>query len=101
MPEFAVDGVALYPVTLPGELAVLSGRIHVGAEWQPFVDRQFFLCNDAEVGGGATRPVFEAYGSTNEGQTWSPVSPNRPTYRALGTVLFGNAVFGDGFESPP
>lgn len=101
VPEFAVDGVALFPVELPSALGRLSGRVHVGAEWQPFVDRQFFLCNDAEVGGGTTRPVFEAFGSTNEGQSWSPVSPNRPTYRALGTVLFGNALFGDGFDALP
>lgn len=101
VPEFAVDGVALFPVELATGLGRLSGRVHVGAEWQPFVDRQFFLCNDAEVGGGTTRPVFEAYGSTDDGVSWSPVSPNRPTYRALGTVLYGKALFGDGFETLP
>lgn len=100
VPEFATGGVASYPVELPVGLGRLAGRIHVGVEWQPFVHRQFFLCNDAEVG-GATRPVFEAYGSTDEGQNWAPVSPNRPTYRALGTVLYGNALFGDGFDALP
>ncbi len=98
VPEFQVDGVAMYPVELPAEVANFAGMIYVGAEWQPFVNRQFFLCNDAEVGGGQLRPVFEGYSNVPPEPQWSPISELRPTYRAFGTVVYGEHMFANDFE---
>lgn len=98
VPEFNVGGVAMYPVDLPPAMASLSGTLYVGAEWEPFVNRQFFLCNDAEVGGSQLRPVYEAYGNVPPEPFWSPISKIRPTYRALGTVLYGDQVHTGDFE---
>ena len=100
VPEFNVDGVGMYPVQLPPELATLSGFVFVGAEWEPFVHRQFFLCNDAEVE-TQLRPVHDAWSNVPPEPFWSPVSPLRPTYRSLGTVLYGNAVHAGDFECAP
>lgn len=97
VPEFNVDGVAMYAVSLPPGLAELRGHIFVGAEWEPFVHRQFFLCNDAEIG-SSLRPVHEAWSNVPPEPYWYPTSPQRPTYRALGTVLFGDAVYPGDFE---
>jgi hypothetical protein len=98
VPEFNEDGVAMFPVELPPELGAVSGAVFVGAEWEPFIHRQFFLCNDAEVGGTRLRPVHEAWSNVPPEPFWSPVSNLRPTYRALGTVLYGNAVHRGDFE---
>lgn len=98
IPEFLKDGVAMYPVDLPPELRALSGRIHVGVEWQPFVNRQFFICNDTEAEGSTERPVFEGYSNVPPEPFWSPLSPMRPTYRAFGTVLYGELVAAHDFE---
>lgn len=99
VPEFAVDGVAMYPVELTPEAQKLSGRIYVGAEWKPFEDRQFFLCNDSEPGGTQLRPVFEGFSNVPPEPLWWPVSEERPSYRAFGTVLYGDGIFDDSFDS--
>lgn len=98
IPEFQEDGVAMYAIELPAELRSLTGRIYVGVEWEPFVNRQFFLCNDAEAAGSNERPVFEAFSNVPPEPFWSALSPLRPTYRALGTVLYGNVVATGDFE---
>lgn len=98
VPEFQKDGVAMYPVALPEFARGLSGRIYVGAEWQPFVNRQFFLCNDAEPAGMESRPVHEGFSNVPPAPLWSIISPMRPTYRSFGTVLYGNPIFASGLE---
>ena len=74
----------MYPVPLPADLPALPQRVYIGAEWDPFVNRQFFLCNDATD----TTPLNEAFSSI-DGENWSITSDIRPTYRALGTVVYG------------
>jgi hypothetical protein len=86
VPEFASEGVGLFRVPLPALPFALPSRVYIGAEWEPFVDRQYFLCNDAT----ASTPLREAFSSTN-GVDWSTTSDIRPSYRALGVVLFGAA----------
>lgn len=87
VPEFAVDGVAMYPVPLPADLPQpLPSRVFVGALWRPFEQRQFFLCNDSTPG----TPLNEAFNSI-DGVEWSTTSDQRPSYRALGVAIFGTA----------
>jgi hypothetical protein len=86
VPEFVTEGVGLFRVPLPQLPFALPTRVYIGAEWEPFVDRQFFLCNDATAG----TPLREAWSST-DGVEWSTTSDIRPSYRALGVVLFGSA----------
>ncbi len=85
VPEFAVNGVALYPVPLPATLPQpLPSRVFIGALWRPFDQRQFFVCNDATP----ENPLREAYNSI-DGIKWATTSDQRPSYRALGVVAFG------------
>jgi hypothetical protein len=85
VPEFAVDGVAMYSVPIPADLPQpLPSKVFVGALWAPFEQRQFFLCNDATP----ETPLNEAFNSI-DGAEWFTTSDQRPTYRALGTVIFG------------
>ncbi len=98
VPQFDIDGMGMYAVPLPEFARSLSGRVHVAVLWQPFLFRQFFLCNDAEETGSQLREVHEGYGWSDPSSQWFPVSPMRPTYRAMGTVLYGNAIFDAGFE---
>lgn len=86
VPEFVGEGVGLFRVPLPALPFNLPPRVYIGAEWEPFVDRQYFLCNDATPG----TPLREAWSST-DGVEWSTTSDIRPSYRALGVVLFGAA----------
>lgn len=86
VPQFDTEGVALYRVPLPALDFPLAGRIYIGAEWQPFVDRQFFLCNDASE----ATPLREAWSSI-DGLEWTPTSKPRPSYRALALALLGES----------
>lgn len=98
VPHFEDEGVGMYAVDLPPGLQALSGRVYVGAEWKPFEDRQFYLCNDAEPGGTQLRPLFEGFSYVPPEEFWWPISEERPTYRAFGTVLYGERIFDDGFQ---
>lgn len=85
VPEFNTEGVAMYPVPIPDSVPQpLPSRVYVGALWRPFDQRQFYICNDATP----ETALNEAFNSI-DGVAWSPTSEVRPTYRALGTVLFG------------
>lgn len=98
VPQFDINGMAMYAVPLPEFARGLSGRVHVAVLWQPFLFRQFFLCNDAEEAGSQLRAVHEGYGFSDPSNVWFAISPMRPTYRAMGTVLYGNAIFDADFE---
>jgi hypothetical protein len=84
VPEFASEGVGLYRVPFASLPFALPSRVYIGAEWEPFVDRQYFICNDSTPG----TPLREAWSST-DGVDWVTTSDIRPTYRALGVVLYG------------
>lgn len=90
VPQFDTEGMAMYPVPLPALPTPLPSRVYIGAEWEPFVDRQFYLCNDSSP----ETTLNEAWSTIDDGQTWDATSPVRPSYRSLGTVLYGGVPAG-------
>lgn len=87
VPDFVASGVALYRVPLGALPFSLPSRVYIGAEWEPFVNRQFFVCNDST----ASTPLNEAWSST-DGVDWVPTSEIRPSYRALGVIVYGTQI---------